>query len=1102
MITFAEFLTESGATTAVSGHANEHFATSFINDYVSSMNNHMSNGASEDEAHERAIEEMNDRQYKHEDWKDHSGLEKAHKIFDKEEMSKMHDDSKETTQEIINFLKNKYDMTVTRGHHMGIDGPAGAERLTGKRTEADMIVEGRSKKGERQMAQAFTEYLGASLKYSKAAGNTLKIFSPGINTMASIIDKHESDMGIGTNLSLADELEQIKNEGISKQREALAEHHDILQDYFSKKDAEKQAKSKRKINPSYTPEYDSNGNVIGAQMSQAAVSHIRDSKIPELRAAYESMSSKNLEMKTKLADAIHNRISNIINYQHPDPEKNKQVKESLFRSVTNLYKDKLPTFLVSTTRGKGARTYDLSEHMNNIIKSSGVPETSKQKGTSTFKFGDFSFGLDSRPTTGGTSGDANPLSGPINVSASTAQIKKLAEAQQKQTQKPPKPEDEAGSNQHGGSNFHSKDELKEAFVNENTQLNEATTDTKQGKQTHLEHIEDLAYDGHEGVGLADQHLRQMHNYLLGARRNTPDRVETKVDGAPAFHVFKDNEGRIGVGTKSMFNKNPKLNFTEEDIDANHGHAPGLAAVLKQVLAHAHKMVPSDMKPGEIYKGDFLFGDGSSGRGRETTDEFHEFQPNTLRYKVPLDSPEGAKVGNAKVGVALHTYFGTDGVAGPIDRKRRAKLLDHPDVYNYDPTVNVNPVNYTPMEQRQFEEHMENARKAYSKIKPEVYDQLVGHDQHMRTYTNQRVRAGAEGPGNVDEYLDFLNQRAQKDINSVKTQAAKDRKTKQHAALMQQVVQNAKHVQNIFDMHNHLQNAKNVLIGVSGKNSTEAVELPDGSPTGHEGYVSTIKTGDGGQHQGKFVRRDEFSLANFAQGSFQKPVQESLEEGIVDRLKGMFKSFRGNKSQNHHLVWGRMNPIHAGHEMVMKAAAEAANRDNGNVSLVLTGTQDKTKNPLSAEQKLKHARRAFPGIDVSVADKSNPTILHQAAKLYNNGVKNLTVHVGSDRVGQFSKLLNDYNGVNGKGHGYYQFHNINVVPVGGERDEDAGGVAGASATKMREAAANNDRESFHSMAPSTMKPEHVDEMMQDVQNGMTRKEELSAYFINRFKTLRG
>jgi len=446
MLNFAAFLIESGATTAVSGHANEHFATSFINDYVSSMNNHMSNGHTQEEAHNKALEEMNSRSYNHEDWKDHPGLKKAHEIFDHEEMSKIHDDSKITTNAIISHLKDKYDMMVTRGHHMGIEGPEGAEKLTGKPTEADMIVEGMGKRGEPKTAQAFTEYLGASLKYSKSAGNSLKIFSPSITTMASLIDKHESDMGMRTNRSLSDELEEIKNDGISEQRKSLAEHHDILQDYFSKKDAEKQAKSKRKINPSYTPEYDSNGNVIGAQMSQAAVSHIRDSKIPELRAAYDSMSSKNLEMKTRLAEAFHNRISNILNYEHPDPEKSKQIKESLFRSVTNLFVDKLPTFLVSTTRGKGASVYDMTGYMDNILKTTGVPGTSRQKGTSTFKVGDFSLSLDSRPTTGGTSGESNPLSGPINVNASTAKIKQLAQKQEKQPLKP----NETYHSSHGG----------------------------------------------------------------------------------------------------------------------------------------------------------------------------------------------------------------------------------------------------------------------------------------------------------------------------------------------------------------------------------------------------------------------------------------------------------------------------------------------------------------------------------------------------------------------------------------------------------------------------------------------------------------------------
>ena len=122
------------------------------------------------------------------------------------------------------------------------------------------------------------------------------------------------------------------------------------------------------------------------------------------------------------------------------------------------------------------------------------------------------------------------------------------------------------------------------------------------------------------------------------------------------------------------------------------------------------------------------------------------------------------------------------------------------MFNYDPTVTVNPQNYTPEEQRAFETHMENARKAYSRIKPEVYDKLAGHGDSMTAFINSRVRNGQEGSGKVDEYLDFLNARAQKDIDSVKTQAAKDAKTKKHAAIMQQVIANSKDAQHILDMH--------------------------------------------------------------------------------------------------------------------------------------------------------------------------------------------------------------------------------------------------------------------------------------------------------------
>lgn len=641
--------------------------------------------------------------------------------------------------------------------------------------------------------------------------------------------------------------------------------------------------------------------------------------------------------------------------------------------------------------------------------------------------------------------------------------------------------------------------LKEYFIQ---QLNEAA---EPSKQTHLEHPEDLAYDGHEGVGLADQHLRMMHNHLVGRKRDTPDRVETKVDGAPAFHIFKDNEGRIGVGTKSIFNKDPKLNFTEEDIDRNHGHAPGLAAVLKQLLTHAHKMVPPDMKPGEIYKGDFLYGGGDTGRSVSTDENFHSFQPNTLRYKVPVDSAAGAKVANAKVGVALHTFFGPDGVAGPIDSKRRAKLMDHPDVYNYDPTVNVKPTNYSPEEQRAFEQHSEAARKAYSRIKPEVYDQLTGHDQHMRTFTNARVREGAEGPAKVEDYLNFLNQRANKDIGSVKTEAAKDRKSKQHAALMQQITQNSKDVQNIFNLHHHLQQAKNVLVGVADKNSNEAVELPNGDATSHEGYVSTK-----GASQAKFVNRAEFSRNNFLYGTMQQNKQQPVEEektNVKKLIENVVKRFKGSITGGNQILheknkksvvthFGKWRIPHRGYDVVVNKIADVAKETGSDSEIALSGAS----NPLSYESKIEHARNMFPKANITTTRYKN--FIEHAADLNKRGYKTLHVVVGSDRAEEFKNTLEKYNGVpDKKGNVLYHFPGgVHVHVAGEEREEGSEGVTGSSSTQQERYAAAGDFEKFAENSPSGAKPEHVEALYNEVRNGLTKNESLVSYFIG--KLLRG
>lgn len=201
---------------------------------------------------------------------------------------------------------------------------------------------------------------------------------------------------------------------------------------------------------------------------------------------------------------------------------------------------------------------------------------------------------------------------------------------------------------------------------------------------------------------------------------------------------------------------------------------------------------------------------------------------------------------------------------------------------------------------------------------------------------------------------------------------------------------------------------------------------------------------------------------------------------------------------HVTTFGRLNPVHSGHESMVNQVTNLANKLGASHSVVVTHTHDPVKNPLTVNQKVKHVKRAFPGVNVQSTSPEHPNILHHAAALSNQGVKHLHLVVGSDRVDQFKNLLNSYNGKSGP-HGSYNFKSITVHSAG-TRDPDAEGLSGASATKMREAAKTGNREAFHSMAPSNMSPEHKDAMMKDVASGM--KKQLKEETVSSGEMVRG
>ena len=190
-----------------------------------------------------------------------------------------------------------------------------------------------------------------------------------------------------------------------------------------------------------------------------------------------------------------------------------------------------------------------------------------------------------------------------------------------------------------------------------------------------------------------------------------------------------------------------------------------------------------------------------------------------------------------------------------------------------------------------------------------------------------------------------------------------------------------------------------------------------------------------------------------------------------------------------MAFGRMNPPTTGHLKLIDKVRETAEKMGAKHEVIISHSQDSKKNPLSAEQKVKHLKRYSPGTKFVASDKSHPTLMHHAERLYKAGQDHLIMVAGSDRVKEYPDLLHKYNGVaNKNGHVPYHFKKITVVSAG-HRDPDAEGAEGMSGTKMREHAKNNDFSSFRQGVPSHVADHHARELMKDVRKGMGLNEDV-------------
>jgi len=182
-----------------------------------------------------------------------------------------------------------------------------------------------------------------------------------------------------------------------------------------------------------------------------------------------------------------------------------------------------------------------------------------------------------------------------------------------------------------------------------------------------------------------------------------------------------------------------------------------------------------------------------------------------------------------------------------------------------------------------------------------------------------------------------------------------------------------------------------------------------------------------------------------------------------------------------LAFGRFNPPHAGHQQLMDIAAQSAEQEESDYIIVPSRSQDAKKNPLDADTKVSVMRQMFPQHSERIInDGANRTIFDVLKKAHNDGYTNVRIVAGQDRVKEFDKLSQNYNGQ------LYQFDNMEVVSSG-DRDPDSEGVEGLSSSRMRLAAAEGDFKTFRAGMPEGIARKDAMALFDTVRQSMNVKD---------------
>ena len=386
------------------------------------------------------------------------------------------------------------------------------------------------------------------------------------------------------------------------------------------------------------------------------------------------------------------------------------------------------------------------------------------------------------------------------------------------------------------------------------------------KNLHMEHLEDEVLNhGVEGTRGAINFLQGLRDMLAGNADSSVN-VTVKWDGAPAvFAGVNPENDRFFVGTKGVFAKNAKINYTETDINDN--HSGGLASKLIVAL---NELPKANIKG--VLQGDMMYTKEDLQTETIDNEQYITFQPNTIVYAVPVKTRLAAKILSSNMGIVWHTtYSGSTmedmtasfGVSSGAFRESStiwqadASFQDH-----------SGSATMTKKQTGDVTAILSRAGKLFQKLNSNVLGMIANDDQTstlVKTYTNKMVRQG-EQIKDVKRHtaglIAFVYDKLKADIDKVKREETKKNKKDVMDRYVGFLRDNSSEIVKIFAMQNLLIEAKLIIIRQLEK--VKSIKTLMKTSTGFrvtapEGFVAIDNLKGGAV---KLVDRMEFSMQNF------------------------------------------------------------------------------------------------------------------------------------------------------------------------------------------------------------------------------------------------